>query len=53
MFNDKDDILKIENFNYVIIDSKDDFIYVYNNELIVIFENFKKKIQNDYRKNLT
>ena len=49
MFNDKDDVFDIENFHDDIINSKNDVIYVFNNDLITMFENFKLKFQKNYR----
>ena len=49
MFNDKNDIFNIENFHENIIDSKNDVIYVYNNDLITMFENFKLKFRQSYQ----
>ena len=51
MFNDKNDVLDIENFHENMIDSKNDVTYVYNNDLIAISKKFKLKFQKDYRTN--
>ena len=45
MFNDKNDVLNIENFHNAMIDSKNDFIYVYQNNLIALSNDFKKRMQ--------
>ena len=49
IFIDKDNVLNIENFHDNIINSKDNYIYAYNYKFIVIFLNFKKKLQKNYR----
>ena len=49
MFSDKNDVLNIENFHNVMIDSKNDFIYVYQSDLIAFSNDFKKRLQNEYR----
>ena len=46
---DKNNVLNIENFHDSIIDSKNNYIYAYNYKFIVIFLNFKKKLQKNYR----
>lgn len=51
IFSDKNDVLNIENFYKNMINSKNDIIYVYNNDLITMFENFKLKLQKKYRTN--
>ena len=49
MFNDKNDVLDIENFHEDMIDSKNDVIYAYNSDLITMSKNFKLKFRQDYR----
>ena len=53
MFSDKNNVLNIENFHIVMIDSKNDFTYVYQNDLIVVSNDFKKRLQKNYRTNST
>ena len=48
MFNDIKNVLDIENFHNNIVDFENNFIYVKNNELIIISFEFKQKLQNDY-----
>ena len=42
MFNDKNNVFDIENFDNNIINSKNDNIYVFNKNLITIFDDFKR-----------
>ena len=49
MSSDKDDVLDIENFHENMIDSENDVIYVYNSDLVAMFENFKLKLRQDYQ----
>ena len=49
MFNDKNDVFDIENFHENMINSKNDVIYVYNSDLITMFENFKLKFRQNYQ----
>ena len=42
MFNDKNDVLNIENFHNDMINSKNNDIYVFNKDLIMIFDDFKR-----------
>ena len=42
MFSDKNNVLDIENFYNDMINSKNNDIYVFNKNLITIFENFKR-----------
>ena len=51
MPSDKDDVLDIENFHIAMIDPKDDFTYVYQNDLIALSNDFKKRLQKKYRTN--
>ena len=51
MSSDKNDVLNIENFHTIMINSKNDFTYVYQNDLIVVSNDFKKRLQVVYRKN--
>ena len=51
MFSDKNDVLNIENFHTIMINSENNFTYVYQNDLIVVSNDFKKRLQVDYRKN--
>ena len=44
MSSDKNDVLNIENFHIVMIDSKNDFTYVYQSDLIAISDDFKKRL---------
>ena len=42
MFSDKNNVFDIENFHNDIINSKNDDIYVFNKNLITIFDDFKR-----------
>ena len=42
MFNDKNNVLDIENFHNNMIKSKNNDIYVFNKNLITIFDDFKR-----------
>ena len=53
MSNDKNDVFNIENFYIDMTNSKNDVIYIYNKTLIIISNDFKKKLQKNYRINKT
>ena len=50
MFNDKNNVLDIENFYNNIINSKNDDIYIFNKNLITIFDDFKRRLKKIIKK---
>ena len=51
IFNDKNNVFNIENFHNDMINSKNDDIYVFNKNLITIFDDFKRRLKKNYKKN--
>lgn len=49
LLNDKHDVLNIENFHTDMQNFENDYVYVYNCELIEMSTVFKKKLQVDYK----
>ena len=49
ILNNIKNVFDIENFHNNIVDFENDFIYIKNNELIIISFEFKQKLQNDYQ----
>ena len=45
IFNDKNNVLDIENFHNDMINSKNNDIYVFNKNLITIFDDFKRRLK--------
>ena len=47
--NNKNDVFDIENFHIDMINSKNDVIYVYNETLIIFFDEFKKNCKKNIK----